>query len=162
MQYPEDTQEGFDDVMEQAKEKGFDVIQAGPNQLLLDLDTHADAVRYERLLPAFKEHLGAVEIARWNSKSGIGTHVLVQIREELPEVERILLQAALGSDGVRELLAHRRLKRGIKNVSRLFKPKVQVCKHCEGSGKSVRSRFGYAAHKNDECQSCRGTGKLCG
>ena len=89
---------------------GYDIYDPRPNELMLDFDTVYHAPTAFEHLPApelmkiLYEQLGAVETARWASEHG-GVHVVIKLDRDLQSAERIALQAALGSDPKRELLA---------------------------------------------------------
>jgi hypothetical protein len=112
----------FKREMEEAAEK-FDVVQSDATSLLLDLDTPEALAQYQRVLPKLLDNYDVVSTQSWLSKSG-NTHVRIELGREMTLPERLALQAALGSDGVRELLSLRRFHNGIAEPSRLFRPKV--------------------------------------
>lgn len=107
-------------VEEAAKE--FDVVQSNNTTLLLDIDTLPALAQFERVLPKVKENFGVANVERWTSKSG-NAHIKIILSEPFPVTVRLALQAALGSDGVRELLSLKRLMNGCDEPSYLFKPK---------------------------------------
>lgn len=115
------TQELFDEAMAQAIADGFEVIRGTPSTLLLDLDTDAAWAQFERVLPTVEKTVGTLGLRQWPSKSG-NRHVQLKLVGDLPALLRIALQAALGSDGVREALALKRLENGIAEPSSLFRP----------------------------------------
>lgn len=122
----------------QAKEEGFKVYRGGRRRLLLDLDSEDDLFRYEQRLPKLQEILWPVsqnedalqhdwnvevtEKKRWRSKSHTGWHVLLTLSRPLPLRERLLLQAILSSDPIRELYSLLRFWEGTKEPSLLFRP----------------------------------------
>lgn len=108
--------------MEEAAEK-FDVVQSDATSLLLDLDTKEALAQYQRVLPKLFDNYHVVSTESWRSKSG-NTHVRIELGRPMTFPERLALQAALGSDGVRELLSLKRYHNGISEPSRLFRPKV--------------------------------------
>jgi hypothetical protein len=109
-----------EDIAEAAET--FDVIQANENTLLLDLDTPEAVETFNRVLPKVDEQYGVERSEAWHSKSG-NNHVAVTLKTALPISIRIALQAALGSDGVREVLATQRMLNGCVEPSVLFRPK---------------------------------------
>lgn len=100
----------------------YDVIQSDSFTLLLDLDTPEAKAQYARVFPKFVEHYEPLSSNTWLSKSG-NTHVSITLRDPLPLRERIALQAALGSDGVKEVLSLVRARNGCSEPCLLFKPK---------------------------------------
>ena len=114
-------QEKYDADLAAAAEK-FDVIKGTSTTLLIDLDTPEAKAQYERVLPKVVENFAVVSTQSWLSKSG-NTHVLITLAEPLSPPWRLALQAALGSDGIREVLGLKRYENGIPEPSALFKPK---------------------------------------
>lgn len=100
----------------------FDVVQSTATTLLLDLDTPEALVQFDRVLPKLAENFGPIQIDEWKSKSG-NTHAKITLSSEFPIAIRLALQAALGSDGIREVLAVKRMLNGCVEPSVLFKPK---------------------------------------
>lgn len=106
----------------QAEADGMVVRHANPKTLLMDLDDEAAIERFRRLMPKLDEMFGAKVTEEYESRSGAGhLHVVVELDEPFDAAFRIALQAALGSDPVRELLSLRRLANGINEPSRLFR-----------------------------------------
>lgn len=114
-------QDALDVRIAQAEAEGFLVIKADAKTLLLDLDTPDSLKQFGRVLPVMKEHLGVTEISGWNSKSG-RCHIRLTMAEKQPWQIRYAMQAALGSDGMREALAIRQMLNGCDEASILFKP----------------------------------------
>lgn len=96
-----------DDPGKAAQELGLVIVLPGPRDLFVDIDNEAD---YLWLL-AMVEVMGGVgvqlEVDHVSpSKSGLPRrHVYLRADRDLTPVERIALQAALGSDRKRELLS---------------------------------------------------------
>jgi hypothetical protein len=66
---------------------------------------------------------GAAEVERWASKSG-NTHIRIALAYPQPWAVRYALQAALGSDGVKEVLALMQMQNGCDEATMLFRPKL--------------------------------------
>lgn len=113
-----------------ASEK-FDVVQSDCNTLLVDLDTRAAVAQWERVLPRVRECFGIEKIARWRSKSG-NEHAAITLSHPQPIAVRLALQAALGSDGVREVLGLKRMENGCEEPSVLFRPRDARVKTVSG------------------------------
>lgn len=111
----------LDAAILQGRLDGFAVERADDYSLLLDIDTPHAMAQYERVLPLVSEHFGAVEKERWASKSG-NTHIRVHLPCALPWHMRYALESALGSDGVRSVLALRQMLNGCDEASMLFRP----------------------------------------
>lgn len=100
--------------LKEAEEKGCFVVYPQPNELFIDLDDpddegfmHDQIARLRRYFPG-----GDVLVKMAPSKSGGGRqHVTITLPRPVKDAaERILLQACLGSDRVRELLSWARLE----------------------------------------------------
>lgn len=118
------TPERFEIERSEASQK-FDVVQSTENTLLLDLDTKAARDQFNRVFPKVREHYSVSCLRTWRSKSG-NTHREVVLRVDLPFTYRVALQAALGSDGVKEALSLQRYRNGCVEPSMLFRPKDAV------------------------------------
>lgn len=104
--------------------KGCRVVDPGPRELFLDIDSEESAERTRRLLSCFYDH--EPHSCVW-SQSPSGEpghwHVVVTLERDVRDMaERLLLQACLGSDPMRELLSWRRLALGCEpdSISVLF------------------------------------------
>jgi hypothetical protein len=117
--------DNFAEAAEQAEAEGLKVLVAGPNDLFFDLDSQAAMdtfnLRLEKLVAIFTPS----NIRRWRSKSGKGYHVAMVIKK-LSLAEKVAIQAAMGSDPLKELLTIAREKFAEKEIRgqtiRLFQP----------------------------------------
>lgn len=119
-----------DEAIKLAREKGFTVVESDEYTLLLDIDSDADYAWLAAMLPILNSacpNMGALIREEWLSKSGTHRHVKVSVCELLSVEERVLLQAVLGSDRKRELLAYSRILKGVRdnNISTLFRPPAE-------------------------------------
>lgn len=105
-----------------AAEEKFDVVRSGPYTVLVDLDTPEAAAQFKRVLPKVQECFGVEQIETWLSKSG-NKHAAITLASPQPATVRLALQAALGSDGVREVLGLKRHENGCEEPSALFRPR---------------------------------------
>lgn len=103
-------------------ERGFEVIQSGPRVLLLDLDSPFARAQYERVRPVLLQYVDVTGSSHWSSKSG-NDHKVIRLAEDMPIRDRIIWQAALGSDGVKEALSLVAINAGVEEPCLLFKPK---------------------------------------
>ena len=87
--------------------------------LQLDLDDAAAEEHYEANKWMLWQYYDFVSEKRTTSKSG-NTHVYITMGEPLPVLERILLQAVLGSDRKREFLSYRNVLDGKSDPVVLF------------------------------------------
>jgi hypothetical protein len=109
-----------DDPELKAKALGLDIYEPKPNEVLLDFDepTDDDEIHYRTTLEMINDALSSpfvpylVEAKRTVSKSGKGAHVYLTCSRELSNLERVLLQAVLGSDLKREALGFMRITLG--------------------------------------------------
>jgi hypothetical protein len=97
---------------QEAIAQGHTIVEPVPNLLLIDLD---DGARLDKdVLKTLQKEYGAFILSSWASRSGNGTHVVIQLNIPLSPVERVGLQACLGSDPVREFWAlHYLIKHGL-------------------------------------------------
>lgn len=116
------TPEEFHNENAVAVADGMMVRMADDNHLLLDLDDEAAIARFAKLRPKLADLFGAKVVEEYESRSGPGhLHVILELGEPFPAAFRIALQAAMGSDPLRELLSLRRLANGVVEPSRLFR-----------------------------------------
>lgn len=120
--YP-NTVEGHLERVQTARDQGFTIIEAADNStLLLDLDSPAAIDQYARNKDLAAVIGGLAESDWWYSKSGIGKHVVLKSDFIFTDLERLLLQAALGSDGKREMFSLNLWQKTGTLYSVLFKP----------------------------------------
>lgn len=112
-----------DAAIEAAKANGHGIVLPSPNTLLLDLDTSESLDRYEALRDTFFERFKLQEKSRWQSGSGIGWHVVVEMEESTGSYFIVAMQAILGSDPVREILSLERIENNVDPYGFLIKPK---------------------------------------
>jgi len=94
-----------EEYIEKMEEEGFVIVYPKPNELQLDIDTQQQMDQFDRLKWLFDSQLPATEFKMAHSKSGEGYHITVTLPFDVTNIERIALQAALGSDPLRELLS---------------------------------------------------------
>ena len=99
-----DAKRRTDVAIEEARKLGFDVIMGDNDHLLLDLDTPEQLAQYEIQKHMANDVYGLVEVSRWNSIND-HWHVLAKLKRPLEAAQRVAVQAALGSDPRREMLA---------------------------------------------------------
>lgn len=97
---------------DQAKRENLIVILPADNQLFVDIDNDLGYARYQRHLPLLQEFYEVSGIAENPSKSGQPDrrHITISLAEAIDPVERLLLQAFLGSDVKREFLGLQRVR----------------------------------------------------
>ena len=111
-----------DDTIESAIAKaatlGLAVVFPAPNQLFVDIDD-------EDSMDVFAENIRRLNNVSYTvAPSPSGTpghyHITVTVPEAVSSLERIALQAMLGSDPTREILSWQRLRRGISDPTLFF------------------------------------------
>lgn len=98
--------------------------------LMVDLDSVADSLEFDRRLALYQEQTGSELIRSYRplktvSKSG-KWHVYLKLRRGLTALERIALQAVLGSDLKRELFSAIRVEIDNENPSVLFETPAEA------------------------------------
>lgn len=118
------TIESYNAAIQKAKDAGLEVIVGDEWHMLLDFDnTDVLPERYHVGIQILNNNgFYCHEEAIWRSKSGLGFHVVVKLETPIDIYRRLALQAALGSDPKRELLAVMRASNGVAEPSVLFKP----------------------------------------
>lgn len=116
------TEEARAIAIDHAKNRGLTVIEGSSNHLLIDIDSGAAHDQFDRMILFLGDKLSILSIEWWYSKSGKHKHYYITLGEHLSAVQRIALQAILGSDPKRELLAIIRSTKGVAEPSLLFQP----------------------------------------
>lgn len=98
---------GSQEATAEAKKLGLSVVIPAPNQLQIDID---DAVSYNvftRNLGLLKQYWGVGHKSERTSKSGNPErrHITITLNRDVTPLERIGLQAVLGSDVKREMFS---------------------------------------------------------
>jgi hypothetical protein len=92
---------------------GFTLKKPEPNELLLDLDNEEDFHKAYAMLKRLESEIENCTSTVFPSKSGFPhRHMIVRLPFEISNVERIALQAIMGSDKIRELLSLFRVWKG--------------------------------------------------
>lgn len=108
-------------AIEQAKENGWMVVVPEPDELLIDIDNPSQYTEYCNRMTDFQRFFEVKNIEIKPSKSGLPgkLHITVKLDKPVVPLERIALQAILGSDSKREFLSYVRLQNG-DSVPTLF------------------------------------------
>jgi hypothetical protein len=99
---------------EQAKKLGLVVVEPKPNELFVDLDSEEQCAAFDKCIAIFEKRHRCLWTKR-PSPSGEPHHFHVRVRllaETIDAQTRVLYQATLGSDPVRECLSLQRLALG--------------------------------------------------
>ncbi len=113
----------LDARVEEAKAQGLEIIQPEANELLLDLDSQQDGYVMDALLPILRDYKFNVTIRKVERSRHGNKHAYLICPRAITYLERIALQACLGSDRKRELLGLMRVFQGISPVTVLFRKK---------------------------------------
>lgn len=105
-----------------AAEENYEVLRPAANELLIDIDNKEAQEQFDRVYPIVDRYYGIVNIQSWKSKSG-NKHIKVILRESVPISWKLVLQAALGSDPIKEVISLKRFEMNCPVPSTLFKPK---------------------------------------
>lgn len=107
-----------------AADKNCVVVYPEDNELFIDIDNDNQLRIFEKRIKEIAPLLnGGVSVDKKPSSTPGHFHIIVRADgESFNEIERILFQAILGSDLVRETLSTFRHLRGDKNPTRLFRP----------------------------------------
>jgi len=113
---------------EWAEKLGCTLRVAAEDELFIDIDTEEQFQRYLLVRPLMFAHFG-IQFKDWvitPSKEGLPhRHVTVKLKTPLPLLARVALQAALGSDPLREFLSVRRALNGEDNVVIFFEKNAE-------------------------------------
>lgn len=115
----------------QAAERSCEVVIADDRTLQLDIDNDDDYSFFMSAFPRLQKYVGVVDPypendwanpwTEWKSRSG-NRHITITLAKPLDVTTRIMLQACLGSDRVREILNYARFLSGEPKAVLLFKP----------------------------------------
>lgn len=99
---------------ESARLKGQRVVLPKPNEVFLDIDTEVDwKLAWEMIRTMEENNLPLLITEVHPSKSGMPhRHVILEANRDFTPIERIAIQACLGSDRKRELLSLIRVMTG--------------------------------------------------
>jgi hypothetical protein len=109
-----------------ARDKGLSVVKPSKHELFIDIDNDEDLAHYEAMCDVMDSALLPVHEVRRTRSSGGNWHIVAKTAQELTPIERIALQAALGSDRKRELLSILRIWREPGVPPTVFFEKTEV------------------------------------
>ena len=111
-----------------ALSEGLTVRLPEANELLIDIDNEHSFMLYQKQIDIVDKYIGLG--APWQctpSRHGLpGRHIVVTLDHDITETERLLLQACLGSDRVRELLGYVQMKNGDAHPSLFLESKANT------------------------------------
>lgn len=98
------------------KAEGYDIVYPAANELQIDIDSDEQYAVFKQAIACVNrnwEEIGEVTYEEHPSKSGFPSrHITAKMPFDVEPWQRIALQAALGSDPIRELLSATRMLRG--------------------------------------------------
>jgi hypothetical protein len=100
----------------------LDVLFPTDHELFLDIDTADDRATFERNRDLIDAAYGIEKVVQTYSRSG-HCHLFITLREPVSVIERIALQAVLGSDRRREAHSMRRFFEGEATPTLFFERK---------------------------------------
>lgn len=111
-----DADQPREEFIRQMKAAGYRIVAPEPNQLQIDIDTPEQYAVYQHAIECVMRNwprCAALTFEEHASKSGWpARHITITLPFEVDPWQRIALQAALGSDPIRELLSATRLLKG--------------------------------------------------
>lgn len=117
-----------DDPYTDAHQRGLDVVLPGPQEVLLDIDNDASRAWMNAMLNLLGRNGVSARVTKTTVSPGGNTHAYVTLDRTTPltDIERLCLQACMGSDRTRELLSLLRLWNGVHPASVLFEKPSSV------------------------------------
>ena len=111
----------------EAANDNLDVVLPEPYDLFLDIDNEADMKRFARGMDIVIKHFNGQVIKSTPSRSGLPKrHIIVRLDRPVTNAERIALQAALGSDPVREILGIVRVQHNDPHPTLFLEKKSEI------------------------------------
>jgi hypothetical protein len=94
-------------AIDQAEREGLLVVYPKDNEIMIDIDNGHSLQLFQKQMDIVKKYIGVLGVEQHPSKSGEGKwHITVTLATTVTPLERLALQAMLGSDRVRELLGY--------------------------------------------------------
>lgn len=134
-------QRNKEDVEIEAEKLGLIAIFPEARELLLDLDNGADINITVRGVIEREGSWKVLSELITHSKSGKGRHAYMLLDRYISDHNRILIQACLGSDPVREALSLIRLEAGATAITALFETKLQAARVEDWRQKTQNLRY---------------------
>lgn len=95
-------------ALDQAQRESLEVVYPADNELMIDIDNEHSYMLFQNQIQIVSKFVGVVEVRENPSKSGKPwkMHITVELDPNVSMLERLALQAMLGSDRTRELLGY--------------------------------------------------------
>ncbi len=111
-------------ALQYAADNNLYVVVPTKTSIQVDIDGPEEQARFDDAVIILRRHFSIVSERTTISKSG-KKHIHIDLGRELTDTERIAIQAALGSDGRRELLSILRVWKGEPHPS-IFFEKIDI------------------------------------
>jgi len=109
---------------EKAEKHGLQVVLPTNHQLFIDIDGEEAYAVFVKNYPQFCHWYEVTEKVETPSKSGLPKkHIYITLKEKVTDNERLVLQAFLGSDLVREFLGMMRINANDSHVTLFLEKK---------------------------------------
>lgn len=109
-----------DDPFETAAKYNLDVVLPADDELFIDIDAPLDAEWLKLMVKVLHDNGWPVDTIKTTTSRNGNTHVYLHTLRPVTPVERIALQACLGSDRKRELLSLLRIIRELDRPATVF------------------------------------------
>lgn len=117
---------GPDERNRRAGSRNQKIVFPADDELQIDIDSEHAYEVFNAMRWIVSMHFPIESVEEHPSHSGLPKrHITVKMKEKVTNHERLLLQLALGSDRVREVLGLARLRLGQPNPTCLFEPKSE-------------------------------------
>ena len=111
---------------EKAKTLGLSVVYPAEDELQIDIDNDQSYLFFRKYRGMVNRLVGIASVAVKPSKGGLPKrHITVKLKKPVTVLERICLQACLGSDRVREVLGYVRYKNNDPSPTLFFEKKEE-------------------------------------
>ncbi len=98
---------------DQAERENLVVVYPKDNEVMVDIDNNHSLQLFSKQITIVEKYIGVLGVEQHSSKSGgMKSHITVTLANPVTPIERLALQAMLGSDRVRELLGYVEYKNG--------------------------------------------------
>ena len=113
-------------ALEKADKEGLNVVYPNEFELQIDIDNEQSYLVFQNQRRIVHRFVGIERQEEHPSKSGLPRrHITLRLKKPVTTLERICLQACLGSDRVREVLGYIRYAQNDQNPTLFFEKKEQ-------------------------------------
>ena len=94
-------------ALDEAARDDLDVVFPADDELQIDIDSDEAFAVYEEHFDIVQNHIGVLNVTINPSRSGLPKrHITLKLKTNVSMIERLALQAMLGSDRLREILGY--------------------------------------------------------